>query len=215
MKALCYEILWCQDMKVVVIGSGAVGSTLQKLLKAKGHEVVSIGRQSGDFNADISDTTSLKKVFNKIGNFDAVTNAAGDVFPGPFEQLTNEQWSNSIKFKGMGQINLVYAALPYIADKGSFTLISGVLTDELIQGGTIGTTINHLVEGFVKAAAAELPRGIRINCISPTVLEESKHFHDYFPGFAPVRSADVARAYYRAMSTPVTGRILKLHNLSG
>jgi|SRR5580658_9851093 hypothetical protein len=42
----------------------------------------------------------------------------------------------------MGQINLVRAALPHIADKGSFTLISGVLTDEYMHGGTIGTTIN-------------------------------------------------------------------------
>ena len=48
--------------------------------------------------------------------------------------------------------------LPHIADKGSFTLISGVLTDEHMHGGTVGTTINHMVEGFVKAAAVELPR---------------------------------------------------------
>ena len=202
-------------MKVVVIGSGVIGTAIQKLLKAKGCEVVSVGRQSGDFHADISDSTSLKKMFKEIGYFDAVTNAAGDVFPGPFEQLTDEQWTNSIKYKGMGQINLVYAALPYIADKGSFTLISGVLTDEFIQGGTIGTTINHMVEGFVKSSATELPRGIRINCVSPTVLEESKHFHNYFPGFLPILSADVARVYYRAVSTPITGRILKIHNISG
>ena len=103
--------------------------------------------------------------------------AAADVFPGPFEQVTAEQWSKSIAGKGLGQINLVRAALPYIADKGSFTLISGVLTDENVHGGTIGTTINHMVEGFAKAAAVELPRGVRINCISPTVLAESVAYH--------------------------------------
>jgi NAD(P)-dependent dehydrogenase (short-subunit alcohol dehydrogenase family) len=54
-----------------------------------------------------------------------VANAAGDVFPGPFEQTTDEQWANSIKSKGMGQINLVRTALPFIADKGSFTLVLG------------------------------------------------------------------------------------------
>jgi NAD(P)-dependent dehydrogenase (short-subunit alcohol dehydrogenase family) len=58
-------------------------------------------------------------------------------------------------------------------DNGSFTLISGVLTDEYTAGGVIGTVINHMVEGFAKAAAVELPRGVRINCISPTVLTES------------------------------------------
>ncbi len=86
-----------------------------------------------------------------------------------------------------------------------------MLTDEVIFGGTIGTSVNHLVEGFVKGAAAEMPRGIRINCVSPTVLEESTAYHAGFPGFVPVPAAEVAQAYLRAMATPMTGRILKLH----
>jgi NAD(P)-dependent dehydrogenase (short-subunit alcohol dehydrogenase family) len=121
-----------------------------------------------------------------IDSFVSWREVAGDVFPGPYEQTTDEQRANSIKSKGMGQINLVRAALPFIADKGSFTLVSGVLTDEYMHGGTIGTTINHLVEGFVKASAVELPRGVRINCVSPTLLAESVGYHEYFTGFAPV-----------------------------
>ena len=111
----------------------------------------------------------------------------------------------------MGQVHLVRAALPYIADRGSFTLVSGILSDEPMHAGTIGTTVNHLVEGFVKGAAAELPRGVRINCVSPTVLAESTGYHAYFAGFAPVPAREVALAYLRAISTPMTGRILKLH----
>lgn len=146
-------------MKAIVIGSGTIGSAVRKALEEKGHEVVSVGRKSGDYQADISHPESLKAVFSRIGSFDAVANAAGDVSFGALEESTDEQWANSIKFKGMGQINLVRAALPFIADRGSFTLVSGVLTDEYLHGGTIGTTINHLVEGFVKGAAVELPRG--------------------------------------------------------
>jgi NAD(P)-dependent dehydrogenase (short-subunit alcohol dehydrogenase family) len=149
-----------------------------------------------------------------FGCFDAVANAAGDVFPAPLELTTDEQWTQSLRSKGIGQINVVPAALPYIADKGSFTLAPGVLTDEYMHGGTIGT-INHLVEGFVKASAVELPRGIRINCISPTVLAESEAYHAYFTGFTPVPAAEVARAYLRAMSSPMSGRILKLHTTDG
>src|SRR6202140_1452320 len=198
-------------MRIVVIGKGTLGSAIVKVLEEKGHEVVPVSRNSGEFRADIADPESLKTLFSSIGPFDAVANAAGDVFPGPYEQTTDEQWANSIKSKGMGKINLVRTALPFIADKGSFTLVSGVLTDEYMYGGTIGTTINHLVEGFVKASAVELPRGIRINCVSPTVLAESVGYHEYFTGFTPVPAAEVALAYLRAISTPITGRILKLH----
>jgi NAD(P)-dependent dehydrogenase (short-subunit alcohol dehydrogenase family) len=198
-------------MRAIVIGTGTIGTAVTKVLREHGHDVATVGRRSGDFHADIGDIESLKALFATIGSFDAVASAAGEVFPGPLELTTDDQWTNSLRSKGMGQINLVRAALPYVTDKGSFTLVSGVLTDEYMHGGTIGTAVNHLVEGFVKASAVELPRGIRINCISPTVLAESESYHAYFTGFTPVPAAEVALAYLRAMSSPITGRILKLH----
>jgi len=199
-------------MKVVLFGaSGTIGSAVQKALEANGHEVIGITRKSGHFQADIQDIESLKAVYKKIRSFDHVACAAGDVFPAPLEQTTDDQWSNSFKSKAMGQINLVRAAIPFIADRGSFVLISGVLEEEYTAGGVIGTVINHIVEGFVKAAAVELPRGVRINCISPTVLKESVAYHPFFPGFIPVEAWEVGQAYLRAISNPMTGRILKLH----
>jgi len=199
-------------MKVVLFGaSGTLGSAVQKALEVKGHAVIGITRKSGQFRADIQDIASLRAVYKQIGSFDHVACAAGDVFPAPLEQTTDEQWANSFKSKAMGQINLVRAAIPFIADKGSFTLVSGVLTDEITFAATIGTTINCTVEGFVKGAAVELPRGLRINCVSPTVLTESNAYHQYFPGFIPVDASEVAQAYVRAISNPMSGRILKLH----
>jgi NAD(P)-dependent dehydrogenase (short-subunit alcohol dehydrogenase family) len=114
----------------------------------------------------------------------------------------------------MGQIDLVRAALPFVADHGSFTLISGIVPDEPIVGGVLIGTINQTVEGFVRAAAFELPRGIRINCVSPTVLAESVAYHPAFPGFAPVTASEVALAYLRAIATPLNGRVIKLHKTS-
>jgi len=76
---------------------------------------------------------------------------------------------------------------------------------------TIGATVNRMVEGFVQAAATELPRGVRINCLSPAVLAESAADLPSFPGFTPVPAHDVALAYLRAASNPYNGRILTLH----
>jgi Trk K+ transport system NAD-binding subunit len=47
-------------MRVVVIGKGTIGSAISKTLEEKGHEVVSVSRNSGKFRADISDSESLK-----------------------------------------------------------------------------------------------------------------------------------------------------------
>jgi NAD(P)-dependent dehydrogenase (short-subunit alcohol dehydrogenase family) len=199
-------------MRIIVFGAGGViGSAVQKLLKEKGHEVVAVGRKSGEHHADLTDNASLKAFFSQIGPFEAVACAAGEVFASSFEGARDENWTRSVQSKGMGQINLVRYALPYISDKGSFTLVSGVLAEEFIAGGSIFAVVNSMVEGFTKAAAVELPRGVRINCISPTVLTEAVGHHPYFPGFATVDAAEVALAYYRAIANPFTGRVLKLH----
>lgn len=198
-------------MKAVVVGSGALGGAVQRVLARNGHEVITVGRRSGMFQADLTDMASLTALFARLGSVDAVANAAGDVFPAPLTQTTEEHWAKSIAAKGMGQINLVRAALPFVADYGSFTLVSGVLGDEVAHASTVGATVNRMVEGFVQAAASELPRGVRINCVSPTVLTESPAYYGFFPGFSSVPAEEVAHAYLRAIANPITGRILKLH----
>ncbi len=201
-------------MRTVVIGAGTLGRAVSRTLTSHGHEVVTVGRNSGDHHADIIDIDSLKALFASIAGFDAVASAAGDVLPGPLADATDRQWDASLAAKGRGQIDLVRAALPYIADDGSFTLVSGILGEEITGACTIGATVNAMVEGFVVAAATELPRGIRINCVSPTVLVESPQYQPYFPGYPPIPAETVAMAYLRAMSNPFTGRILRLHNTS-
>lgn len=201
-------------MKIVVIGTGTVGSAVARTLRRNAHTVVSVGRSSGDLHADITDTNSIQTLFDEVGQVDAVACAAGDVYPAPLLHSTDQQWQHSIASKGRGQINLVRTAFPHVSDNGSFTLISGILGKEITAASTIGATVNAMVEGFVIAAATELPRGIRINCVSPTVLAESPQYQPYFPGYPPVPAEDVAMAYLRAIANPFTGRILTLHQFA-
>ncbi len=200
-------------MKIIVFGTGTIGAAVAEAAQEAGHQVVTVARSTGGEHADTTDRPSLDALFGRLGPFDAVASAAGDVFPAPLADATDEQWQQSVQAKGMGQINLVRSALPFISDGGSFTLVSGILGDEAAPAMTIGATVNGLVEGFVRAAATELPRGIRINCISPAVLAESTAYHRYFPGFVPVPARDVALAYLRSVSNPYTGRIMRLHRV--
>jgi len=200
-----------EKLKVVVLGaSGTIGKELVKNLESNGYAVIPVSRNSGEYRADIQDKQSLENLFKSIGNFHAVANAAGEVAFGPLLGLTDEDFAYSIGNKLMGQVNVIRTALPYLADGGSLTLISGILTDEPIPGGTIATLVNSGIEGFVKAVAHELPKGIRINCISPTVVSESEAFLPFFPGFIPVDAWKVAKAYERAISGIITGRIIKV-----
>ena len=67
---------------------------------------------------------------------------------------------------------------------------------------------NAAIEGFVKGAAIELPKGCRINAVSPTILVESyERLEDYFRGFIPVPAYDVAQAYVKSVEGAQTGQI--------
>ncbi|MEK6772871.1 MAG: short chain dehydrogenase [Bdellovibrionota bacterium] len=200
-------------MKILLVGAnGAVGKHVKNVMSEAGHEVISIGKKSGDFQMNIEDASSIESVYKRIGSFDAVAIAAGDVAFAPLAALSSEQWGTSLQSKLMGQIKLVQQALPYINEKGSFTLISGILGEEFILGGAIASTVNSAIEGFAQAAAFELPKGLRINVVSPTLLKDSVGtYGPYFPGFLPVDGEKVAQAFKKSIMGIQTGTIYRVH----
>src|ERR1700693_2219651 len=199
-------------MKIVLIGAnGKIGELVQTAMAGAGHEIVKVGRKSGAFQVDIENRESIRQLYQAVGSFDAVAVAPGEVVFAPLSQLTAENWQFSLGSKLMGQISLVQEALPFINERGSFTLVSGVLNEEPIFAGVAGATVSGALEGFVRAAAVELPKGLRINVVSPTILKESEaQFGPFFPGVVPVEGWRVAQAYKRAILGVQTGRVYRV-----
>ena len=85
-------------------------------------------------------------------------------------------------------MRLALAAQHHLNSGGSITLTSGIVSAQPIRDGVNATSVNAALEGFVRAAALELlPRGLRINVVSPNVLIESMAaYGPYFPGFEAV-----------------------------
>lgn len=199
-------------MKIVIVGaSGTIGSAVSNLL-ANQHEIVRVGHSQGDALVDMTDGASIDALFEGIGPFDALVVASGNVAFAPLTELSDEQWQLGLESKLMGQIKLTRAAVPYLNEGGSVTLISGIVSEVPIQGGASATTINGAVEHFVKAAACELPKGLRINVVSPTVLTESMDkYAAFFPGFEPVPAARVALAYQKSVLGVQTGQVFRVN----
>jgi NAD(P)-dependent dehydrogenase (short-subunit alcohol dehydrogenase family) len=199
-------------MKIILIGAnGTIGELVQKAMAGAGHEIVKVGRKSGDFQVAIESRESIRQLYRAVGSFDAVAVAAGEVVFAPLSQLTTENWEFSLGSKLMGQISLVQEAIPIISERGSFTLVSGVLNDEPIFASAAAATVSGALEGFARAAAVELPRGLRINVVSPTILKESEaQFGPFFPGVIPVEGWRVAQAYKRAILGAQTGCVYKV-----
>lgn len=195
-------------MKALIIGAtGTIGKIVATTLEFRGHEVVRASR-NGEETVDVGDAGSIQALFERVGTVDAVVIAAGTVPFKPLADLGRDDYLAAFTGKTLAQIEVVRHALGHVADGGSITLTSGVLAREPIATGAAAAMANGALESFVITAAAEAPRGIRINAVSPDVLASSPGYHAAFPGQRPVTDQEVSDAYVRSVEGIVTGRIL-------
>ena len=198
-------------MKIVIIGaSGTIGSAVTNEL-AQRHEIIEVGSRSGAHQADMGDIAQVRALFARIGKVDAVVVTAGKLHFGTLAEFTPVQFQLGLGSKLMGQVNVALVAQQYLNDGGSITLTSGIVAEQPIRNGAAASMTNAAVEGFVRGAAIELARGIRINVVSPTVLEESLDaYGPFFPGFEPASASRVALAYRRSVEGAQTGQVYRV-----
>lgn len=197
--------------KVLLIGaSGTLGRAVQALLAPR-YEVIAASRHDATHPVDLRDEASVLALFERVGRFDAIVSTTGNVHFGPLAQMTAAQFDSGLQDKLLGQVRLALLGQRHLNDGGSITLTTGILAEQPIAQGVNATAVNAAVEGFVRAAACELPRGLRINAVSPTVLAEAwDAYADFFPGFEPVPAARAALAFQRSIEGVQTGQIYKV-----
>lgn len=194
-------------MKIIVIGaSGLIGSAVVKALSAR-HEIIGASRKSASYPADITDTASIRALFDKVGKFDAVVSVAGGAAYKPLTELTDEDYAFSVSYKLMGQVNVARLALPHLNDNGSITLTTGVFAEAPPPNAAAIAMVNRGVDGFVIGAARELPRGIRINAVSPPFVGEFalNAFKSVVDSQTP---EDTAYGYVEAVEGHASGTII-------
>jgi len=198
-------------MKIIIVGAtGTMGQHLVSALE-KEHEIIKVASNEGDIPTDITSTESIENMFKQAGSFDALISTAGPTHVGPWKSLTDKEFRKGVEGKMMGQINLVLIGQHYINPKGSFTLITGALTHDPQKNFANASAANGAVEGFVRAAAIELENGIRINAVSPTVIENSPQYFPYFPGDIPVTMKELEFGFRKSIFGANTGQIIKLY----
>lgn len=194
-------------MKVIVVGAtGTIGSAIVKAIGAD-YEVIPVSHSKCEIKIDFADKASITRMFEKTGRVDAVISAAGLAKFGPMKSLNDEDFSLGLNNKLMGQVNLVRLGTAHINDNGFITLTSGILSRKPMQGSTAISLINAGLEGFVRAAALEMPRGIRINAVSPNWVVETLKAYNMDPSIGtPVEI--VAQAYIKVMEGSMTGEVI-------
>ncbi|MCM2387801.1 short chain dehydrogenase [Streptomyces albipurpureus] len=193
-------------MKVLVIGAtGTIGSAVVSALGTS-HQVIGASRH-GRLRADLDDPASLDALFALVGDLDAVVCCAASGPLVTLDSATDAEMATGVRGKLLGQVALTQRAVHHLGEGGSITLTGGTFSAPL-AGGSLGALINTGLEGFVRNAASELPRGLRINLISPGWIKETLRGMgaDDTDG-TPV--SEVARAYVRAVEGTTRGHVFR------
>lgn len=193
-------------LRILIIGAGGhVGQAAATALD--GHDIVAASR-TGSPAVDVTDPASIERLFAEVGEVDAVVAAVGSVPFAPLADLDRDDYASAFRGKVLSQLDVVRIGTPFVRDGGSFTLTSGILAREPIATGAAASLANGALESFVIGAAPQMPRGIRLNVVSPSVLEDAPSYHSSFPGFIPVSSERVGRAYAMSVLGVQSGRVV-------
>lgn len=195
-------------MRILVVGAtGTIGRAVVDALSA-GNEIISASLRSKTIKVDIADPASIQQMYRALGKLDAVICAAGQAKFAPLAQLSDADFRFCLENKLMGQVNLVRFGFGHMRDGGSFTLTTGILAQAPIPGSAAISLVNAGLEGFVRAAALEAPRKIRVNAVSPPWVTETLQAlkMDTSQGLP---AAIVARTYVRSVTGTDSGATLQ------
>jgi NAD(P)-dependent dehydrogenase (short-subunit alcohol dehydrogenase family) len=165
----------------VVGGTGTIGRRLVPELRSRGHDVVVAGRTSGDVHVDLTSHDSVQALYRQVTGIDAAVGIAAHGALDDFATLTVEQLHDNLRAKFYGQVDLVLTGQHHCNDGASFTLTSGIFADQAWPRVTGGAIISGALHSFVLSAALELPRGMRVNVVSPTMATQPTPSPTTFP----------------------------------
>lgn len=205
-------------LRVLLVGaSGVIGRHVHQALAAD-CTVITAGLDDASHRVDLADAASiramLKAVHDEGGPLDAVISTAGRARFARLADIDAADGSQSVYSLGlqdklMGQVNLALAARAVLKPGGVIVLTTGTTSREPIIGGTALSMVNGAIECWVRAAATELGNGLRLNAVSPSLVEGTPAAASAaFPGFEPVSGAQLGLAYIRCLRSGLTGQVI-------
>ena len=176
-------------MKTVVItgGSGGIGSAIARNFSEKKYRVI-IGYHRAKekaerlacelggtaFFVDVTDAESVRMFKEKAGKAEILVNNAGIAAQKLFTDITEAEWDAMFAVHVKGAFHMCKAFLPdMICEK------RGSIVNVASMWGQVGASCEvhysaakAALIGMTKALAKEVgPSGVRVNCISPGVIE--------------------------------------------
>ncbi len=167
---------------VVIIGAtGGIGSALATRLGAAGIPVFAIGRAADKLTAlglphavaDANDPASLEAAVKAAGpEISGLVYAVGSIVLKSIKTAKPEDYAAAFNLNLIGAAVALKAATPaLVAGNGSVVLFSTIAVAQGFTNHVVISAAKGAVEGFMRAAAADLAPKVRVNCIAPSLTK--------------------------------------------
>ena len=165
---------------IVTGAARGIGAAIAEHFEEAGAIVHRADLRGGTLDLDVADRASVRSAFERIareaGGLDILVNNAGLLCTGPIERTTGEEFDKLVQVNVTGIFNCVQAALGAMAGRTGATIINIASVSAQKGGGAIGNVWYGATKAGVVAMTKGLGRdlaqfGIRVNAISPAVLE--------------------------------------------
>ena len=163
---------------LVTGGSRGIGAAIAERLKADGLTVVTLGRTSGDVQADVGDSASVVAAFadvrERFGPVLVLVNNAGERQDGLAVRMKAEQWESVIDTNLNGAFHCIRQGLDDMlsARWGRIVNISSVVAERANPGQSNYGAAKAGMLSLTRTIAREMARkGITCNAVTPGVIE--------------------------------------------
>jgi NAD(P)-dependent dehydrogenase (short-subunit alcohol dehydrogenase family) len=167
-------------MTVLIFGGGGgIGSAVAKKLVVRGQAVHLAGRSALSLEAqgqpytvaDVLDEAQVQAAVAAVGpSLSGLVYAVGSIVIKPLKGTQAKDFTEAFALNLVGAAVALKAAAPALtANKGAVVLFSTVAVAQGFANHTVISAAKGAVEGFARAAAADLAPHVRVNCIAPSL----------------------------------------------
>lgn len=179
-----------EGRSVLVTGGGTgIGEAIARKFAAEGAKVTVTGRReepiktiaaeigghyvAGDVSVPEDAARMVDEAVAAHGGLDVLVNNAGVARYAPLEGTTDDLFDFQMDINVRGPFLMTRAALPHLLERrGSVINVSSTLAVRGLPRASVYGATKAAVHAFTLHWAAELsPRGVRVNCICPAVVE--------------------------------------------
>lgn len=222
-----------RKVAIVTGASQGIGAGLVEAYLRKGYRVVATSRSikpnanpdvlaiAGDIGDPATGPRVVEEALKAFGRIDTLVNNAGIFVASPFTAYTAEQYGDVVATNLDGFFHITQAAVDAMEKQGFGHVVS--ITTTLVDHPTskVPSVLASLTKGGIATATKSLAveyaaRGIRVNAVSPGIIETPMHApetHQFLAALHPVgrigEVADIVNAVlYLDDANFVTGEIL-------